>query len=51
VNLNFLQEGRTPLHSACEVGHVEVASVLLAAGAALEAREKVSVVWDLDEMS
>jgi ankyrin repeat protein len=40
----------TPLHWACEGGHVEVVSVLLSAGAALEARDEVSAVGD-DEMS
>jgi ankyrin repeat protein len=40
----------TPLHIACEGGHVQVISELLRAGAALEARAQVSAVGD-DEMS
>jgi hypothetical protein len=32
----------SPLHCACAQGHVEVVSVLLSAGAALEARDEVS---------
>jgi ankyrin repeat protein len=39
-----LQESRTPLHHACEEGHVEAVVVLLAAGAALEARDHVSAI-------
>jgi ankyrin repeat protein len=32
----------TPLHEACQGGHVEVVSVLLTAGANLEAIDNVS---------
>jgi ankyrin repeat protein len=38
------QESRTPLHHACEEGHVEAVVVLLAAGAALETRDHVSAI-------
>jgi ankyrin repeat protein len=37
-----LQDGMTPLHEACQGGHVEVVSVLLTAGANLEAIDNVS---------
>jgi ankyrin repeat protein len=45
-DLYCLQEERIPLHIACLGGHVEVISVLLAAGAAVEAQDKVSAVQD-----
>jgi hypothetical protein len=35
-----LQERRTPLHSACAHGHLEAMSVLLRAGANIEARAR-----------
>jgi hypothetical protein len=40
----------TPLHYACRRDFEEVVSVLLSAGAAVEARDPVSAVGD-DEMS
>jgi ankyrin repeat protein len=46
VSLICLKAGSTPLRSACRGGHVEVVSLLLAAGAALEARNHVSAVRD-----
>jgi hypothetical protein len=42
-----LQDGWTPLHRACWRGKVELVSVLLAAGAALEARDQVRVRHEL----
>jgi ankyrin repeat protein len=47
ATLNCHQEGRTPLHSACEGGHAKVISVLLAAGATLEAPDNVTDDPDL----
>jgi hypothetical protein len=44
------EENLNCLHIACERGHVEVVSVLLSAGADLEARDEVSAVGD-DELS
>jgi ankyrin repeat protein len=38
ANLNCLQKASTPLHNACLRGHVEVISLLLAAGAAIEGK-------------
>jgi ankyrin repeat protein len=37
----LLQLGFTPLHHACERGHVEVVTVLLSAGAPIEAQTQV----------
>jgi ankyrin repeat protein len=37
----LLQNGFTPLHRACSKGHVEVVTVLLSAGAPIEAQTKV----------
>jgi ankyrin repeat protein len=45
-----LEDEKTPLHIACQGGHVEMVSELLSAGAALEARAEVSAVGD-DELS
>jgi ankyrin repeat protein len=39
--LNHLQWGRTPLHSACQRGSMETVSVLLAAGAEVDAQDQV----------
>jgi ankyrin repeat protein len=39
--LNHLQWGRTPLHSACHRGSMETVSVLLAAGAEVDAQDQV----------
>jgi ankyrin repeat protein len=41
IILNHLQWGRTPLHSACQRGQVESVSLLLAAGAEIEASDQV----------
>lgn len=38
---HFLQHGRTALHAAAEKGHLEVAKVLLQAGADMAAQDKV----------
>ena len=35
------QNGRTPLYFACEKGHAAVVDALIAAGANLEAKDKV----------
>jgi hypothetical protein len=37
----LLQDGFTPLHHACSGGHVEVVTVLLSAGAPIEAQNHV----------
>jgi ankyrin repeat protein len=42
VIISFVQEGKTPLHVACDRGAVGVVSELLAAGAQIEARDVVS---------
>jgi ankyrin repeat protein len=51
VYSNRLQYGHPPLHNACSRGHVEVVSLLLAASAALEARDQVlyEFVWLAEE--
>jgi ankyrin repeat protein len=41
-NLSYLQRGRTALLVACDKGNVEIARVLLEAGANIEAQDKVS---------
>jgi ankyrin repeat protein len=40
----LLQNGWTPLHHACSRGHVEVVTVLLAAGAQVDAEDQVWTV-------
>jgi ankyrin repeat protein len=40
----LLQSGRTPLHHACSGGHAEVVTVLLAAGAQIDAQDQVWTV-------
>jgi hypothetical protein len=40
----LLQERRTPLHRACSGGHVEVVTELLAAGAQVDAQDRVWTV-------
>jgi ankyrin repeat protein len=40
----LLQSGCTPLHHACYRGHVEVVTVLLSAGAQIDAQDKVWTV-------
>jgi ankyrin repeat protein len=42
VSAVYLQMGRTPLHLACEKGHVAAAAALVAGGADLLAKDKVS---------
>jgi ankyrin repeat protein len=37
----LLQEGKTPLYSAAKYGHKEVVGLLLGAGAAVDAADKV----------
>jgi ankyrin repeat protein len=37
----LLQSGFTPLHHACSEGHAEVVTVLLSAGARIEAQNQV----------
>jgi ankyrin repeat protein len=41
MELDFSQEGRTPLHLACRRCEVSLISALLAAGASPVARDKV----------
>lgn len=36
----YLQQGRTPLHSACEKGHVDVVDFLLGHGADVLAKDE-----------
>jgi hypothetical protein len=40
----LLQAGRTPLHRACSEDHVEVVTVLLSAGAQIDAQDRVWTV-------
>jgi ankyrin repeat protein len=40
----LLQSGYTPLHHACSGGHVEVMTVLLRAGAQIDAQDEVWTV-------
>jgi ankyrin repeat protein len=40
----LLQRGWTPLHHACSEGHAEVVTVLLAAGAQVDAEDEVWTV-------
>lgn len=40
--LCLLQLGRTPLHLACEKGHIAAAAALVAGGADLLAKDRVS---------
>jgi ankyrin repeat protein len=42
--VSCLQNENTALHFACEGGHAEVVSVLLSAGAMVDARGEVSAV-------
>jgi ankyrin repeat protein len=51
VYSNRLQYGHPPLHNACWRGHVDVVSLLLAAGAPLEAIDEVlyEFVWLAEE--
>jgi ankyrin repeat protein len=39
------QHGRTALHAAAEKGHLEVAKMLITAGADLKAHDKARFVW------
>lgn len=45
--LFLLQLGRTPLHLACEKGHVAAATALVAGGADLLAKDRVSCCLQL----
>jgi ankyrin repeat protein len=44
IGRESLKDQLTSLHFACAEGHVEVVSVLLSAGALVEARDHVSAV-------
>jgi ankyrin repeat protein len=49
VCLNIRQEGRPTLHLAADRGHVEVVTVLLAAGADVQAQDMVRPSRLIDE--
>ena len=36
----FKRKGKTPLHEAAQIGHVEITRLLISAGAQVNAREK-----------
>jgi hypothetical protein len=44
AGLCYLQWGKKPLHWACGMGILEIVTVLIAAGAKLEEKDKVSIV-------
>ena len=42
IDYQFMQSGATPLHMACQEGHIEVAQLLLHSGAQPNIPNKVS---------
>ena len=44
ITINFVQDGFTALHMACQEGHLKVAETLITAHASVNAQNKVSAL-------